>query len=498
MNIFNGLFKGVRLAFSLLVNVAVSIIATLSLVFSFFRLYPKLIIPKLTQILFPFSFFGRFVWWIYYRIFSVFRKYHVDVVATTGAGKSFLLLQLIYRDILRGVGFVVIEPHSQLIRHVLHLKALQLNHKPQHYKRILLLDFEDKNPPALNLFAIELPKDKDNRQICINALVQQYLSAMEKYFEIPFGVRRVLKNILTVLFDFPNATLEDGLNMLDPKERLLPKYVEFFTNLENPVLKKYFNGDFFGVLVEPSKNALRLRLEQLLLDPVLNKSFSQPNNILNLEQIFFEGRIVLVKAGQKIGTETSNFLGALIHQYVLYAGFRRINRRRKKRFSIYLDECQNYISHNYDICRGLEEARKAKLEYVLCHQRTRQRGMTRDQQRALNGCGIKIFGRLEYEDAFRLCKQLLMRYQENRFVNLRPGEFMVKCMWLKTRFIKIPRYFAPIAEKIGVMDHKLFCKDKDFRALIRYLKGQISSKKVQSTTKTSSLNTSFNFTLNDV
>jgi len=113
------------------------------LVKAFFKMYPTFAVPKLIQIYLPCSFFGRMVWAFYYWIFTRFRKYHVHVLAGTGAGKSFLLLHLIYRDILKGYGLVVIEPHSQLINFVLHLKVLGLGHKKEFYKRILLLDFED-------------------------------------------------------------------------------------------------------------------------------------------------------------------------------------------------------------------------------------------------------------------------------------------------------------------------------------------------------------------
>jgi hypothetical protein len=468
---------------SVLANLGVSIIGIISLIADFFRVYPQLIIPKLIQIYLPLTFFGKLVWAFYYQVFIRFRKYHVHVIATTGAGKSFLLLHLIYRDILKGYGLVVIEPHSQLISHILHLKILGLDHKKEFYKKILLLDFEDEIPPALNLFAIELPKDKKQREMQINSVVQNYMEAFEKAFEIPYGTRRVLKNILTVLFYLKGATLLDALEILQPKETLSIKYIELFNNLENPILKKYFGNDFFGSRTDISKEALRLRIEHLLLDRQIRKSLTSPNNILNIEQVFYEGRIVLVKAGESIGQESSRFIGALIHQLILFGGFKRISRKNKKLFSIYLDECQNYMSR--DVSKGLDEARKSRIQYTLAHQRMRQRDMTRDQQRALNACGVKIYGRLEYEDAWRLCRQLLMRNEQNKFVNLRIGEFFVKAGWLKTRFIKVPRYFAPHAEDIGKIEHKLFCKTKDFKALIRFLKNQ---NQLQSDSKTNDNN----------
>ena len=479
--------------FSFLLNLGVSLIGLISLIADFFRMYPQLIIPKLIQVYLPLTFFGKPVWAFYYQVFIRFRKYHVHVLAGTGAGKSFLLLHLIYRDIKAGYGLVVIEPHSQLIKHVLHLRILGLDHKKEYYKKILLLDFEDEDPPAFNLFAIELPKDPKKREIQVNSVVQNYMEAFEKAFDIPKGTKRVLKNLLTVLFYLPNATLLDGLNMLQAKETLPLKYIELFNTLENPVLKKYFSGDFFSSRTDVSKEALRLRLEHLLLDRQIRLSLTKPNNILNLEQVFYEGRIILVKAGEDIGEENTRFIGALVHQFILFGGLRLISRKYKKPFSIYLDECQNYISA--DISKGLDEARKAKIQYTLSHQRTRQRNMNREQQRALNSCGVKIYGRMpDHDDAFRQCRQLLMRNKQDRFMNLRVGEFFCKLGWLKTRFIKVPRYFAPSAEKIGETEHELFCKTKDYLALMRYLKGSIKKATAPKEAKTQLSN---NFTINE-
>lgn len=294
---------------------------------------------------------------------------------------------------------------------------------------------------------------------------------------IPHGTRRVLKNILTVLFYHHGATLADALEILQSKETLPMKYIELFNNLNNPTLKKYFSCDFFSSRTEISKEALRLRLEQLLIDRQIRLSLTKPNNLLDLEQIFYEGRIVLVKAGEDIGTENARFIGALIHQLILFGGLRRISRKNKKPFSIYLDECQRYISGSDDeVTKGLDEARKAKIQYTLSHQRTRQGSMRRQQFRALNACGVKIYGRMpDYDDASRQCRQLLMRNKQDRFLNLRVGEFFVKACWLKTRFIKVPRYFAPRAEKMGEIDHKLFCKTKDYLELIRFLKNNNQS-----------------------
>ncbi len=466
--------KTLSLALFAVLDIASLIFGFGSLLVSFFVFKPKLIVPRLIQIFLPFTLFGRFWCRLMYFVFSLARKKHCHVLAGTGSGKSFLILHLIYRDILRGYGLAVIEPHSQLVNHVLHLKILQLGHKRQYCQKIVLLDFEDPNPPALNLFAIPLPKERDRREMQINAVVQNYMEAFEKaFYEMPLGVRRVLKNTLIALFDLPGATILDVLDVLKTRNSLPNRYARLFESLENPILKRYFERDFFNSRSEISKDVLRIRIEALLVDRQVRLALTRTGNALNVDQVLREGKILLVKAGETIGQETARFLGALIHQLLLFGGFKRVPERYKRPFSVYLDECQNYMSQ--DVTKGLDEARKAGIQYLLSHQRSRQRGMTYEQQRALDGCAVRIYGKMEYFDAFRLSKQLSMGKEHLRFVNLRVGEFYAKVGTLKTRFVKFPRYLAPDPGKIGRIEHRYFAKTEQVRKLTKWLKGKSRS-----------------------
>lgn len=456
-------------------NSVVSFIGCVSLIRAFFQFRPSFTTAQIIQILFPSSLFGKVSWWFFFRVFQYTRKHHVHLLAGTGSGKSFFILQLILRDIQKGVGLLLIEPHSQLINIILHLKILQQSHPSQYCKKVVLLDFEHTKPPAFNIFAVPLPDSEGRREIKIHSLVQNYVEAFEKAFEIPPGARRVLKNVLIILFDHPNATILDVLDILQPRKRLPKKFEPLLNNISNPILARYFATDFFTAKSELSKEALRTRIEHLLTDRQLRLAMTQQGNALNVSQVLSQGKIVLVKAGQTIGVETSRFLGALVHQLILYGAFERVQQRYKKRFSIYLDECQNYVSNN--VSKGLDEARKSHIQYLLAHQRLLQRDMTKDQQRALNGCAVKMYGRMDYQDAQRLSKQLQMDGLEARFLNLRPGEFYIKLGAFRTRFIKFSRSFAPPPEIIGTKQHPLFADEKQYCQLLHWLrkKSQMTS-----------------------
>ncbi len=434
-----------------------------SLFSSFFTL------TKLLSFYIPSPFKHGFGWLWSLLIFDEPREMHTHVLGATKSGKSTYLLQMLYRDIKKGNGVAVIEPHGSLIYHLLHFDILQLNNPSKCYKKIVLADFEHHRPPALNLFSIALPQTPAAREMRIDSLVQNYLEAFDKGFNEPMtsGSREALQNILTVIFELPEPNGFDLLDILAPQDQLKARYQRLFARLKHPTLKRYFTDQFFHWNTEASKAALRWRLHGLFKIRQIRLSLTQPNNEIDIREIMKEGKILLLKANKsKVGSGTSRFLGTLFHQLILNEAYQRIFYTGKKPFFLYIDECQNYISK--DISEGLSEARKGGLHYMLAHQRLGQE-MSEDQQKAMLSCNVKIYGRLEYEDAVKVSKQLRMKGKEDQFIDLRTGEFFVKVGRWWTRFIKFPTTFALKTEKMGKVRHSYFATSKQFKDLLKWL-----------------------------
>uniref|UniRef100_UPI003A97E320 helicase HerA domain-containing protein n=1 Tax=Pseudidiomarina sp. TaxID=2081707 RepID=UPI003A97E320 len=74
------------------------------------------------------------------------RKKHMHLLGATGSGKSCAIEYFINENIRKQQGFLLIEPHGELIGRVIANKRFLSS-----YQKLLLLDF-DHHPPVFNLF----------------------------------------------------------------------------------------------------------------------------------------------------------------------------------------------------------------------------------------------------------------------------------------------------------------------------------------------------------
>lgn len=355
------------------------------------------------------------------------RKSHAYIIGKSGAGKTSTIQWFLHRDVRCGHGIALIEPHGELTEDFLRFDLFRIGHRSQAYKRLVVLDFESSNPTPFNIFKVPLPEDKDERQIRIDELAASYMPAFELTIrpEMTDKMYLMLKNIITAVFHLDDPSFLDLVRILDPENRLDPRYGELFRSLENQVLRGYFETDFFGKTINCTKEGLKDRLQGLLVQRQLQKSLLAKENAVDFQGIMREGKILVVKARkERVGEFTSRMIGNLVHQFLYAEAFRRINEPgRRIPFFIYMDECQNYI--NKSVIDGLSETRKFGFFYMLANQRLNQ-NMTLEQQKALLDCKTKLCGLVNARDVQEVAASMsLNQRQRKRLMSMmmKPGEF---------------------------------------------------------------------------
>src|SRR5947207_9624020 len=74
------------------------------------------------------------------HLYKASRPQHVLVQGLSGTGKSGLIENLCFDDAKQGTGFCLIDPHGELVDHVI---ARILKEKPDRIKDIILIDIND-------------------------------------------------------------------------------------------------------------------------------------------------------------------------------------------------------------------------------------------------------------------------------------------------------------------------------------------------------------------
>jgi len=346
------------------------------------------------------------------------RKKHLHILGSTGSGKSSAIEFLIHQNIQKQQGFLLIEPHGELVGRIIANKRFLTS-----YPKLLYLNF-DHHPPAFNLFALPLPEC--NQQHFINGLASDITNAFATNMQPTMTEAQfiMLRNLFIAGFYIEKATFLDILDLLsdNPTQQiktLLP-------NLPTPPLQNYFQQDFLAGDAKRTRQTLRGRLNSFVIPRQMYESLCAKTCDIDFQSILTEGKHVVVKATTTtLGTFEAVTIGNLIHSIFAKYAFERLNQSEQpKPFFVYFDEAQYYMNETVERC--LTGARKTGVSYTLAHHELGQTGMSPAAQRTIiNNTNVKIYGSLKWKD-MKEGADILGLLDRTRLSRLKPGHFYIK------------------------------------------------------------------------
>ena len=376
------------------------------------------------------------------------RQKHTHVLAATGAGKSSLIEYFLDRHIWKGQGFLLIEPFGELTKRVLANKRFTLFHRSGSYRKLVLLDF-DSNPPALNIFALPLPKREADRRHFVYGLASDLADAFAVNMKPAFTEAQhiMLRNLFIVGFHMKAASFLDIIELLS--DAGIKKIDHILPSLPTPPLRNYFEQDFTAGPNRPTRTTLRGRLNSFVIPSQIYSSLCAPACDVDFEAILAENKHVVVKAtATTLGNYEAVTLGNLVHCILAKYMFARLHESRgTPPFFIYFDEAQYYMTESVE--RALTGARKTGVCYTLAHQDLGQIGINPAMQKSiLNNCNVKIYGSLRSKD-MKEAADMLGIEDRQRLARLRVGHFLIKAGRYETFHRHFPSKFAIKREGFG-------------------------------------------------
>ncbi|MFA5820730.1 MAG: DUF87 domain-containing protein [Candidatus Gracilibacteria bacterium] len=336
------------------------------------------------------------------------RRRHVYIIGKTGMGKSTLLENMIYSDIVSGKGVGVIDPHGDLADNV--LKFIPKNR----VNDVVLIDPSDQEyAVAFNML--------ENVDPALRSIVCSGLIGIFKkiYGEVSWGPRleHILRNTILALLEYPGTSMLGILRMLSDEEfrkRVVRK-------VEDPVVKSFWNDEFAKMqerirveAVSPIQN----KVGQFLSSPTIRNIVGQPKSSIDLRFFMDKGKIVIVNLSKgKIGEDNSALLGSMfITKFQLDAMSRaNIPEKERKDFYLYVDEFQNFATESFGTI--LSEARKYKLNLTMANQYIAQ--MPDEVRDAVFGnVGTVMAFQVGFDDAEYLSQQFAEEVLPNDLVSL--------------------------------------------------------------------------------
>jgi len=335
------------------------------------------------------------------------RGLHMYAIGKTGTGKSTMLENMIIDDINEGRGVAVVDPHGDLVNHVLDfIPSNRIND-------VVYFNPSDKNHPV-GFNPLE-NVDPDLKNIIASGVV----GIFKKIFGESWGPRLeyILRNAILALLEYPDSTLLGVMRILTDKD-FRKKVVEKITD---PVVKEFFINEY-------DKWDQKFRLEaiqsiqnkvgQFLSTSTIRNVVGQPKSSFNIREVMDEKKILLLDLSiGKIGEDNAALLGAMMISKIQLAAMQRADVPEKQRidFYLYVDEFQNFATESFAII--LSEARKYHLNLIMTNQYIAQ--MNEVVANAIFGnVGTTISFRVGAQDASVLVKEFEPVFDANDLVNL--------------------------------------------------------------------------------
>jgi len=357
------------------------------------------------------------------------RRQHTYIIGKTGMGKSTIIEGMALQDIQNGKGVAVLDPHGDMIEHMLTLIP------PERRKDIVYVDPYDKAYPiGLNILApgINLEdKDEEHDRITSEVLAIFMKITPEKHW----GQRmeHVLRNATLTALQIPTGTQDTPYVSLYTIQKLLTNenYRKSVTKqLQDPILKQYWDKEFklFGTgqqadMISPLTN----KIGEFITNKLSRNILLQEKSTINVSEIMNNGKILLVKLSKgNLGEERSKFFGTLITSLIQLGVYQRaqIKERDRKDFFVYIDEFQNFATpHFTDL---FSEARKYHVFFIPSHQNVAQIEDAKVSKIIQGNSGNIIALKGSPDDEKVLLPFLSPEVEKGQIVNLAPHHFFMK------------------------------------------------------------------------
>ena len=327
------------------------------------------------------------------------RRRHTYMIGQTGTGKSNLLENLAFQDMMDGRGFAFIDPHGDSAD-----KLLGMVPKERVEDVIYFNPADMEMPISLNLFEFE---NRDQQDFIIQESIAMLYRLYDPGHTGIVGPRfeSWFRNAaLTVMSDPAGSSFLDVQQVFidqafaDEKlKHVTNRMVLDFWNKEMAQTSDSAKGEMLGWFAS--------KFGAFLANDMMRNIIGQTTSSFNLRDIMDNKKILLVNLSKgRTGELNSQLLGMIFVMKFQAAAMGRadIPEDQRQDFTLYVDEFQNFATDSFESI--LSEARKYRLNLVLANQFMTQ--LTDKIREAIIGnIGTVISGRIGITDAELLQKK---------------------------------------------------------------------------------------------
>jgi hypothetical protein len=343
------------------------------------------------------------------------RRRHLYVIGKSGVGKSVFLQNLAIQDIKNGHGVAVIDPHGDLVEHI-------LTHIPkERADDVILFNPSDvERPIGLNMLETKTDDQKD-------FAVQEMIAIFYKLFPpemigpmFEHNMRNVMLTLMAdindpgTVIDIPRMFTDDSYVKIYLK-KLKDPVVRAFWEKEMAKTSDFHKSEMLGYLIS--------KVGRFVENEMMRNIMGQQKSGFDFREVMDKQKILLVNLSKgTTGEVNAKLLGLIIVAKLQMAALGRadIAEADRKDFYLYIDEFQNFITDS--ISTILSEARKYKLDLIIAHQYMGQlmddKGHAAIRDAVLGNAGTICSFRIGPDDAEILEKEFAPTFGSYDLINV--------------------------------------------------------------------------------
>ncbi len=327
------------------------------------------------------------------------RRRHAYIIGQTGTGKSKLLENLAYQDMMDGRGFAFIDPHGDSAEELLGMVP-----KERVEDVIYFSPGDMEMPVGLNLFEFD---NQDQRDFIIQETIAMLYRLYDPGHTGIIGPRfeSWFRNAALTVMSDPN-----GSSFLDVQQVFIDQAFadEKIKHVRSQTVLDFWNKEM-AQTTESAKGEMlgwfASKFGAFLANDMMRNIIGQTKSGFDLRDIMDNKKILLVNLSKgRVGELNSQLLGMIFVMKFNAAAMGRADMPEDQRqdFSLYVDEFQNFATDSFATI--LSEARKYRLSLILANQFMTQ--LTDQIREAILGnIGTIISGRIGITDADILVKK---------------------------------------------------------------------------------------------
>lgn len=327
------------------------------------------------------------------------RRRHAYIIGQTGTGKSKLLENLAFQDMMDGKGFAFIDPHGDSVEELLGKVP------KERVEDVIYFSPGDMDTPVgLNLFEFENDDQRD-------FLVQEAIAMLYRLYDpghtgiIGPRFESWFRNAALTVMSDPN-----GSSFLDVQQVFIDQAFadEKIKHVRIQAVLDFWNKEMAQTTDSNKSEMLgwfASKFGAFLSNEMMRNIIGQTKSGFNLREIMDNKKILLVNLSKgRTGEINSQLLGMIFVMKFQAAAMGRadVPEDQREDFSLYVDEFQNFATDSFESI--LSEARKYRLSLILANQFMTQ--LTDKIREAIIGnIGTVISGRIGITDAEILVKK---------------------------------------------------------------------------------------------